>query len=173
MKNLTASRLGGFTLIELLVVVLIIGILAAVALPQYQVAVLKARSMRLLPLLRSISDAENVYFLANNTYSLDFSELDIEMPAGATVEAANQLTYNDFSCFLRKGENRDEFASAYCNDTREKAPKIEKYFGREYFICWGGSGEIATKVCKSISGKTTADCSLSGTGGGIKTGFSF
>ena len=171
MENLTASRLGGFTLIELLVVVLIIGILAAVALPQYQVAVLKARSMRLLPLLRSISDAENVYFLANNTYSLDFSELDIEMPAGATVEAANKLTYNDFSCFLRKGAKGDEQASAYCNDTREKAPQIEKYFVREYFICWGGSGEIATKVCKSISGKTTAD-SLSGTSG-IKTGFSF
>lgn len=71
--------LGGFTLIELLVVVLIIGILAAVALPQYRVAVERARVGKALPVLRSILDARERSFLANGTYSTDLEELDIAM----------------------------------------------------------------------------------------------
>ena len=72
-----------FTLIELLVVVLIIGILAAVALPQYQKAVWKSRTAEMASVLSSLANAEQSYFLANNTYA-DFDDLDIEFPLEST-----------------------------------------------------------------------------------------
>ena len=72
----------GFTLIELLVVVLIIGILAAVAVPQYQKAVEKARMVGAINILKVIRDAHIRYYLANGDYvnSSDLAKLDIEIP---------------------------------------------------------------------------------------------
>ncbi len=69
-----------FTLIELLVVVLIMGILAAVALPQYQKAVYKSRAVEALTLLSSLVQAQDVYYLMHGKYTEDLSELDIEIP---------------------------------------------------------------------------------------------
>lgn len=71
----------GFTLIELLVVVLIIGILAAVALPQYQKAVYKAQGREALQFIDALDKALQVYYLQNDSYEgLNEDILDIDLP---------------------------------------------------------------------------------------------
>ena len=69
-----------FTLIELLVVVLIIGILAAVALPQYQKAVEKSKATQALTLLKGVSQAVAEYYLANGGPFSTFDELSVDIP---------------------------------------------------------------------------------------------
>ena len=67
----------GFTLIELLVVVLIIGILAAVAVPQYRIAVEKSHAIEAIANVKAVANAQKVYYLANGEYATDISKLDI------------------------------------------------------------------------------------------------
>ncbi len=77
----------GFTLIELLVVVLIIGILAAVAVPQYKMAVAKSRLATVIPVVNSAKHALDLYYLAHGDYPIDTADdvgFDFTVPAGCT-----------------------------------------------------------------------------------------
>ena len=95
MKSNRLNRLGGFTLIELLVVVLIIGILAAVALPQYQKAVEKSRASEALPILKSVYQAAQAYYMANGEWPTKFDELAVEIPWTGNVKWRNSSVMRD------------------------------------------------------------------------------
>jgi prepilin-type N-terminal cleavage/methylation domain-containing protein len=70
----------GFTLIELLVVVLIIGILASIAIPQYFKVVEKSRVAEAMSLISAIKSAEERYLAKGGSYTADFTQLDISYP---------------------------------------------------------------------------------------------
>ena len=96
-----------FTLIELLVVVLIIGILSAIALPQYQKAVLKARYMQLMVLVDPLVQAQKLYYMENNDYTKDVDTLAVSVPEGGTVDNTSQtdrsiISYGKFTIQVMK-----------------------------------------------------------------------
>ncbi len=88
MKKYNTGRLSGFTLIELLVVVLIIGILAGVALPQYQKAVERSKSTEAFTIFSSIEKAVSMKFMESGAdffqgrpeNKVVFDALDISFP---------------------------------------------------------------------------------------------
>ncbi len=78
-----------FTLIEILVVVLIIGVLAAIAVPQYQIAVIKSRYMELISTGEAAHHAEEVYRLSNGEYTNMWTNLDIQIPENVEITLYN------------------------------------------------------------------------------------
>ena len=82
---MSRSNRRGFTLIELLIVVVIIGILAAIAIPKFQNTKGKANAASLRADLRNLVTAEEAYFYDNSTYTTNINALNIRLTTGVTI----------------------------------------------------------------------------------------
>lgn len=136
------NKKAGFTLLELLVVVLVIGILAAVAVPQYQKAVLKARMSEMQTIVRKIYDVKQTYQLANNAEPTSFEELDLDFGSNYS----NAITYvkNRFRC---------ELWGSCANAIAIK--DIKFYISlrgnpAQWKCCWSGENKKIQKACQSF-----------------------
>ena len=148
-RPLCYNGMQAFTLIELLVVVLIIGILAAVALPQYQVTVEKARMTDSLVLLQKLKDAQERYYLANNKYATDLEELDITMPG---ILSSNNISLPNG--LVLKLSHTDNYA--YIENKKRTNALIMYYtyspnHGQRRCSAKQGNS-VANQVCKSLGG---------------------
>ena len=169
-KNLKS----GFTLLELLVVVLIIGILAAIALPQYQKVIYKTKYSTVMPIVKAVGDAMERYYIIHDSYPYRINDIDISLESD-TIEdyhGVDMVSFNWGDCYFEKGDN----ALFACNLTKELvafgySPEAKIYYcasdrntaSRSYKFCanmpnseligdglciWKGTDRVACSVFK-------------------------
>ena len=144
----------GFTLIELLVVVLIIGILASIALPQYFKAVEKARGAEALSLLGAIAGAEQRYYLTQDKYTTNFQELDLDfLNANGTPVSGSTMNTKNFTLTL-SGQTGNDAGITAVRAAGRYTYTLTKSHNTGAVGCYGGTG--GAQICPSLGNFTSA-----------------
>ena len=146
-----------FTLIELLVVVLIIGILSAIALPQYQKAVLRTKYVQLMAIGDAIHKAEEAYYLANGQYTNHADELDIEIPTSTKysfyLDVRNTGDYKGHAAIAVYLTNQDIYYVVYLDKHTVPASRA----GKRYCRVSNGGSNSERELCKNLTGSEGTD----------------
>lgn len=139
----------GFTLIELLVVVLIIGILAAIALPQYFKAMERARSAEALSILTALGGAQQRYYLAYSEYAENFGDLDIDFvdEDHQTVGTTSEFTTGAFTIAI---DVANGVGTATRDSGRYQNYRITKNFETGRVSCDQSEYTGGEQICTSI-----------------------
>jgi len=148
----------GFTLIELLVVVLIIGILTAIVVPIYTLAVEKSRASDALLNLSSIAKASEVYRLEHGSYPAadDWDKLSLSLeggqfvyysPIGGNAWVSTSAQWRYYLYGTRLWANRGPSGSKY---NIQYSYTDKQYYCQAYSS--GSSFDFYNKVCQSLCG---------------------
>ena len=161
----------GFTLIELLVVVLIIGILSAVALPQYTKAVNKSRAVQAVPVIKSLIQATEVYYMANGSFPENLADLDVSISADMVFadapDSSKPLKYmfriTKVGAIQAKASSAD-LPHYEAHPAALVANSIAVNSGK--FWCWvsADKSENAEQICKSMGTFDGASSAVNGGG---------
>lgn len=101
MKKENHYKEDGFTLIELIFAIIIIGILAALAIPRFSDTIEKSRTAEAINILGTLRNAQEVYNLENGVYTATIGNLDVTIPASRNFQPPETAAANPIAVIQR------------------------------------------------------------------------